>query len=123
MFWKCASDKPDTNKSELVAENLKLKKEVEDLKKVIADINKAIQSSEFCVDFKEMNAFTIERFVNNNNPCTLIGYFIDEPVIVDDKTIGSKKVLNQWYLYCTQERHTELVDQFKVYMKNKNKNG
>ena len=79
MFWKCES-KPDTSKSELVAENLRLKKEVEDLKKVISDINKAIQSSEFSVDFKEMNAFSIERFVNNNNPCTLIGYFIDEPV-------------------------------------------
>ena len=123
MFWKCASDKPDTSKSELVAENLKLKAELEQLKGVLDKVNKEMQSSEFAVDFEEMNAFSIERYVNGNVPCTLIGYFIDEPVVAEDKKIGSKKVLNQWYLYCTQERHTELVDQFKVYMKNKNKNG
>jgi hypothetical protein len=121
MFWKCKSDVPDTSKSDLIKENEVLKTEVEGLKKVISDINKAIQSSEFSVDFEEMNAFSIERFVNNNNPCTLIGYFIDEPVVVDEKMVGSKKVLNQWYLYCTQERHSELVVQFNAYMKGKKK--
>jgi hypothetical protein len=51
----------------------------------------------------------------------LIGYFIDEPVVADDKKVGSKKVLNQWYLYCSQERHAELVEQFKIYKKGKKK--
>ena len=121
MFWKCKSEVPDVTKANLVKENEALKAEVNQLKKVIENVNNAIQSSEFSVDFAEMNAFSIERFVNNNNPCTLIGYFIDEPVVVDGKMMGSNKVLNQWYLYCTQERHSELVVQFNAYMKGKKK--
>ena len=121
LFWKCASDKPDTSKSDLVSENLKLKAELENLRKVLEKINAEMHSSEFSVDFAEMNAFSIERFVNNNIPCTVIGYFIEEPVTLDEKKVASKKVLNQWYLYCTQERHTELVEQFKTYMKGKKK--
>lgn len=110
-------------------ENLKLKKQVEELttelnntKAVIANLNKKIADVDFVINWKEMNAFSVERMVNDNLPVTVIGYFIEEPVFNQGVDMWvPKKVVCEWYLHCNEDRHNELARQFKEYLKGKTK--
>lgn len=97
---------------ELERENERLKSKVENLEKVIADVNSALTKAKPVIDFDIMRVFSIERLANDNKPCTLIGYFTGEPVAFTDGNVANKDVVHQWYLYCNEERHQELVDQF-----------
>ena len=91
-----------------------LESELKAAKKVISKINTEILETEFAIDWKKMNAFSIERMVHDNSPCTVIGYFIKEPVLSGDgNVITQKDVLHQWYLHCSDKRHRELVVQFR----------
>ena len=60
-----------------------------------------VEQSEFEVDFKAMNAFSIERSNQDNQAVTIVGY--------KDKD-GS---IGQWYLCCSDENHKRLAEQFK----------
>jgi hypothetical protein len=60
-----------------------------------------MQQSEFEIDFKAMNAFSIERSIQDNQTITIIGYRDKE---------GS---IGQWYLSCSEENHKRLAEQFK----------
>lgn len=66
--------------------------------------------SDFACNFAEMNAFAIERNVNQENvPCTIVGY----KVVGDD----GKEVIKEWYMYCSVERHNQLAAEFRKYVK------
>ena len=60
-----------------------------------------VQQSEFELDFKAINAFSIERTVQGDQAVTIIGYK-DK-----DGTIG------QWTFQCSEEKHRQLAEQFK----------
>jgi hypothetical protein len=99
-------------------ENKELKLEVESLKKelaaskdVIKSINDNISKGPFAFDFKKMNVFSIERNVNANKPCTIIGYILKEPKEDSD---GSKDVVREWYFYCDEDSHKKLVKEFET---------
>ena len=123
MFWnRCKSDTPVTDavskkydvikeNDELKAENADLKKRVENFEKIIADINSKLTEAKPVIDFDVMRVFSIERMANDNKPCTVIGYFINEPV-VDEGMAANRDVVHQWYLYCNDQRHAELTEQF-----------
>lgn len=128
MFWnRCKSDTPVTDaiskkydvvkeNDELKAENQKLKDRLDNLEKVLAEINSDLTKAKPVIDFDLMRIFSIERLVNDNKPCTIIGYFIAEPVLSSDgEMIVQKDVVHQWYLYCNNERHEELISDFKAW--------
>ena len=124
MFWNRKSDTPVTDaiskkydvikeNDELKAENEQLKARVEKFEKILAEVNSKLTEAKPVIDFDIMRVFSIERMANDNKPCTIIGYFVKEPVMNSDGTqFTQKDVVHQWYLYCNDQRHTELVDQF-----------
>lgn len=125
MFWnRCKSDTPITDaiskkydaikeNEELKAENVKLKSRVEGLENMLEEINSEITAAKPILDFDTMRIFSIERHVNNNKPCTIIGFWVKEPVLSSDgEMIVEKDAHKEWYLYCNTERHTELVNDF-----------
>ncbi len=63
------------------------------------------RDAEHAVSFKAMNAFAIERNHGSEGPCTIIGYF------------GPDSTVNEWTLFCNEEVHAKLVEQFKSEMK------
>ena len=109
--------------SDLKVENAALKKEVDTLrsqldihKKLLDDINKDLTHCEPAIDFRTMRVFSIERNVSNNRPCTIIGHYMNEPVLsADGEMIKDRDVTKEWTLYCSNERHAELVERFKAY--------
>ncbi len=58
------------------------------------------------IDWNKMDAFSVERIWNHNGngPTTNIGYYITNS--------DGNKVVKEWVLYCSLERHEELVKQF-----------
>jgi hypothetical protein len=66
-----------------------------------------------CIDFDIMRVFSIERNPGNGLACTMIGYYMNEPVISSDgEMIVNRDVVKEWTLYCNTERHEELIKQF-----------
>lgn len=100
---------------QLKQQNDQLQKEV---KRLLESINGTITKADVHFDFKNMNVFSVERLVSDNKPCTIIGYLLKEPVLSQDgEMIVEKDVVHQWYLFCNEERHQQLVDQFKKAIK------
>lgn len=101
----------------LVKKNEELRKQVETLtqelessKAVIKQINDSVKEGPFAFDFKTVNTFSIERNVNNNQPVTIIGYFLQEA----REDGGTKDVVREWYFYCSEEAHKKLVKEFEA---------
>lgn len=109
--------------SDLKVENQDLKKRISDLEnqvsnydRLIAEINSDLTKCEPVIDFTTMRVFSIERHVSNNKPCTILGYFLNEPVVSSDgEMVVDRDVTKEWTLYCSNERHAELVEKFKAY--------
>jgi hypothetical protein len=98
---------------ELKRENEELKARVKGFENILADVNSELTKAKPVLDFDTMRIFSIERMANDNKPCTVIGYFIDEPVTNSEgTTIMHRDVVHQWYLYCNNERHEEIVANF-----------
>lgn len=105
---------------DLKEENDQLTAELESLKKVLAGINNDITSATAIIDFDSMRVFSIERLVDKNRPTTVIGYWMAEPCICEGEVVGSKDVLQQWYLFCNNDRHEDIVKQFKEWKEKQN---
>lgn len=88
-----------------------LQKEVDNLQ---ARLNKAFnetKDADFEFDFNTMKAFSVERNWRDGNPCTIVGYILNEPT-----EHGMKESVKEWYLYCSKEQHAKLIEQFKKAM-------
>jgi hypothetical protein len=106
-----------------------LKVQLEDLKKEnekLAYANKVYKerlesemaNASFAVDWKTMNVFSIERMWENGVPKTILGYILEEPVVYtegDDQRVTHKDVVREWTLYCSAEKHEQLVKEFIEY--------
>ena len=111
MFGFAKAQVLNKENDKLKEENERLQKEVNRLLNLI---NGSIASAEAYFDFKNMRVFSVERNGHDNKPCTIIGYLLREPVLSSDgEMIVEKDVVREWYLYCNEERHQQLVDQFK----------
>ena len=111
-----------------------LKVELEDLKKEnekLAYANKVyrkrlegeMSKATFSIDWKTMNAFSIERGWENGTLKTTIGYLLQEPVAYTEtdgtQNITHKDVVREWTLYCSAEEHERLVTEFNEYKSKK----
>lgn len=70
------------------------------------------------IDWKEMNAFSIERVCAEGQYTTTIGYFIHNST---DGGNAPEKYVKQWSLQCSHEEHQRLAADFAEYIKNKGK--
>lgn len=69
-------------------------------------------NASFAVDFKTINAFSVERNVHDGRPCTIIGYLLPKET-VKDGGITNTDVVREWYLYCSINKHESLVQEFR----------
>ena len=99
--------------SYLEKENERLRDELRRSKEVINEVNNSITSATPMIDFDTMRVCSIERVVTNNKPATILGHFMYEPIIENGEVVGEREKLKEWTLYCNNERHEELVKQFK----------
>ena len=112
-----------------------LKVELEDLKKENRRLKHTndfyehtlrieMNAASFSVDWKAMNAFSIERNWYDGALRTIIGYMLQEPAIHtegEDSKITYKDVVREWYLHCSAEEHERLVKEFNEYVAKKSK--
>ena len=122
MFFsdKIALSNLKVENEDLRSEIARLKNQVDNYDRLLADINSELTKCEPVIDFTTMRVFSIERHVSNNRPCTIIGHFINEPVVSSDgEMVVDRDVTKEWTLYCSNERHAELVEKFKAYNERK----
>lgn len=110
-----------------------LKCQIEDLKKENEKLkfaNDAYQkrlvgemaNASYAINWDTMNAFSVERMWDNGLPKTIIGYMLSEPIVTtegDDQRVTTKDVIREWTLYCSAEKHEELIKEFKEWMSKK----
>lgn len=120
MFWFCKKKTDEQlenallSKSELTKKVEKLEQEVKNYEEVLKRINTEIPASSFSFDFDAVKVFSIERNINDNRPVTIIGYFLPEARIVEQEgNVVTNDVVREWYLYCNQEQHEKLVEEFR----------
>lgn len=74
------------------------------------EVKKDVQNAEFVIDWKNMDAFSIERMGDPKDNYTVIGYWVVES--------GEKRV-HEWKFYCSLDQHNKLAKEFKEYGKKK----
>ena len=112
--------------SDLKCQVQDLKEENEKLKYANEAYKKRLESemanASYAINWNAMNAFSVERMWDNGLPKTIIGYRLEEPVITtegNDQKVTTKDVVREWYLFCSAEKHEELVKEFKDWMEKK----
>jgi hypothetical protein len=102
------------SKSALQKRVSELETEVKQFQKVLDKINADVPASSFAFDFSTVKVFSIERNFNDNRPVTIIGYFLPEARVVEnDNGVITNDVVREWFLYCSQEQHEKLVEEFR----------
>ena len=105
------------------ADALKRIKELEDENRHLKSANDAYQqrlvgemaAASYAIDWDAMHAFSVERIWDNGLQKTIIGYRLEEPVVItegDDQRVTTKDVVREWYLYCPADKHEQLVKEF-----------
>lgn len=111
--WKIEKSDMKVRIGELEKELAGVKQQLANSNKVIDDINNELRDTEFALDFNIFRVFSIERNVSNNKPCTIIGYYMNEPVISSDgEMVVNRDVVKEWTLYCSDRVHRKLIDEF-----------
>lgn len=71
------------------------------------------------LDFNSLHVFSIERtWKKEEYPVTVVGYWRDYTECKDGVTITGKK-LGEWYLNISDERHAEVVADYKAWLSKK----
>lgn len=83
---------------------------------VYAAARKDVATSPFTVDFESMNAFSVERMLDNTGASTktVIGYFTTDRVASETGNT-EKKTVHEWTFYCSHEEHERLVKEFNAW--------
>lgn len=113
-----------------------LKVQLEDLKKENEKLQYAndaykkrlegeMANASYAIDWDTMKVFSIERMWENGLPKTILGHILEEPIVTTEGDgqnvrVTTKDVVREWTLYCSAEKHEELVKEF-VEWKNKAK--
>jgi hypothetical protein len=79
------------------------------------DLNDASRDLPVTLNFGAMGAFSVERLIKNNEPVTVVGYFINDRVPEGDRIVTVQQV-REWYLHCSDKVHKDVVKQFNEYM-------
>ncbi len=117
-------------KSKIEISDLKI--QIEDLKKENDRLKYAndaykkrlegeMATASYAIDWNAMHVFSIERLWDNGVPKTILGYLLEEPVVYtegDDQRVTHKDVVREWTLYCSAEKHEQLVKEFTEWKNN-----
>ena len=71
------------------------------------EVRKDVQSSTFVIDWRNMDAFSVERMGDAKEAYTIIGYYV-----VNEH---SKREVAEWKFYCSQKQHDKLAKEFAEY--------
>ena len=69
------------------------------------EVRKDVQSVEFVIDWKNMDAFSVERMGDAKEAYTIIGYYV-----VNE---NDKREVAEWKFYCSLDQHNKLAKEFK----------
>lgn len=105
---------------DLEKENDKIRTELRAAKQLIESVNNDITAATPMIDFDIMRVCSIERLVYNEKPATIIGHIMYEPIIENNVLVGEREKLKEWTLYCNNDRHEDLVKQFKEWKAEQN---
>ena len=106
-----------------------LKKENDRLKYANDAYKKRLETemanASFAIDWDAMKVFSVERNWDNGLPYTILGYMLSEPAIHTEGEGGEprityKDVVREWTLYCSAEKHEQLVKEFNEWKDKKN---
>lgn len=102
----------------LTRENNLLKDQVEAYK---TRMESEYSTATYSVDWAAMNAFSVERMLENGIAKTIIGYMLTEPVVTTEgegsQRVTYKDVVREWSLYCSHVEHQRLVAEFELFRK------
>jgi predicted nuclease with TOPRIM domain len=115
MFNLFKNKELNDEKAHYKALSEKLQDEVNHLRDRLDYIYQETKDADFVFDFKNMRVFSIERQWHKDQPCTIIGFIISEP-IVHEEMICTKDVVKEWYYYCSKDQHVKLVEQYNKVM-------
>lgn len=119
MFW--CKKKPDVavesdskSRKELELENSQLKY-ANDVYRQRLETEMA--NASFAIDWDAMKVFSIERVWDNGIPKTILGYMLSEPAVHTEGENGEqrityKDIVREWTLWCSAEKHEQLVSEF-----------
>lgn len=106
---------------ELRVEKAKLESRIQSLERLLKSYESDVTKAKVVINFDEIRVFSIERLIHNNAPCTIVGFLREEKTSEEGKFIV-KDTTKEWYLYCNENRHEELVNDFNEW-KRKNTRG
>lgn len=110
-----------------------LKRDVERLEQLVnAQDNAYKELAEFCdkrtkelqdeardlpvtLNFGWMDAFSVERVVQNGYPLTVVGYKLRKDSRHSNGNDTTYEI-KEWYLHCSEKVHRDVVKQFNQYM-------
>ena len=96
--------------NELIAENKTLLNRIRSLEYALTKLH----DSDVMIDFDTMRVFSIERCGDASNIKTIIGYYVNNPIVSKDgKTVVDRDEVKEWSLYCSEEQHAKLIQDFK----------
>lgn len=73
------------------------------------------------LNFGSMDAVSVERIVQNGSPVTVVGYKLRKDVRHNNSTDTTYEI-KEWYLYCNDKVHKDVVKQFNEYMEVRKRN-
>lgn len=73
------------------------------------------------LNFGSMDAFSVERIVNDGFPCTVVGYKLRHDSRENNITNTTYQI-KEWYLNCNDKVHKDIVKQFNEYMEVRKRN-
>lgn len=73
------------------------------------------------LNFGSMDAVSVERIVQNGSPVTVVGYKLRKDVRHNNSTDTTYEI-KEWYLYCSDKVHKDVVKQFNDYMEVRKRN-
>ena len=112
-----------------------LKVELENLKRENKDLKYAndayrtrlegeFSTASFAIDWDAMKVFSVERNWKNGIPYTILGYMLSEPAVHTEGEDGEprityKDLVREWTLYCSADKHEELIKEFNEWKSKK----
>lgn len=101
---------------DLQRENDKLKSQVESLANTVEYYKEIVvgeyNNASFTIDWKAINAFSVERMPDGAKYKTVVGFMLTEPVVSEENGVVEKDVVREWTYYCSHAEHERLVADF-----------
>lgn len=123
-MWSWEKKKEAVDVEKLQSEKNDLERRLRAYEDTLAAYKKRVDSeyaeASFSVDWKTMNAFSIERNPDSSGiPKTIIGFMLGEPVVFTDGNVTEKDIVREWTFYCSHAEHQRLVAEFNKYVSGK----